>query len=343
MNQYNFYQKMLENAVAEGVAPSLVAAVGRGGQVLFEGAAGDANLDTRFDMASMTKILAPTMLALRALEEGMLTLWDSVARFFPDAPPDKANITIFQLMTHTAGFTPAFWLEDVCNGPEEAARCILRSPLEAYPPDGVARYSCMGYILLGKILETAYGAPLDALAQEHVFAPLGMRDTSYCPQGENIAPTETNAATGQAWQGVVHDENARFLRGVSGNAGVFSNIRDCERFAAMLAAWGGGYLCEATLRRAIYNYTPGQEVHRGLGFHLGGTPLSFMGDLFPANSFGHTGFTGTSLVVDPHTGLYTVILSNRVYPTRANEKIFRFRRLFHNKVYATETRNKKDT
>lgn len=333
---FSFLQPLLASAVSDGAFPAAVAAVGMGSGAPVLAAAGAADLDTRFDMASMSKILSPTMLALRALEEGMLTLADPLSRFF-DAPQDKAGITVLQLMTHTGGFEPAFWLFEETEDPDDAAGCILRHPLAA-APDGVPRYSCMGYILLGKILERVYAMPLDKLAGARVFAPLGMARTGYNPAGGNIAPTEVDPATGIAWQGVVHDENARFLRGVSANAGVFSDIRDCCRYAAMLATGGGGFLAPATLRRAITNHTPGQEAHRGLGFHLGGTPGSFMGDLFPAASFGHTGFTGTSLVIDPGSGLYVVLLTNRVHPERTNEQLFRFRRALHNRVYAAASR-----
>jgi len=331
---YSFLKDLLARGVAEGCFPSATAAIGVGNQTFFACAAGDADVYTRFDMASLTKILSPTMIALKALEEGALTLEDPLTAFF-ETPPDKAAITVEQLMTHTGGFTPAFWLFDETDDPAEAAACILRHPLEA-PPDGTPRYSCMGYILLGKILEVVYGQPLDQLAKSRVFEPLGMHCTGYKPTVGNIAPTEVNEQTGEALQGVVHDENARFLGGISGNAGVFSDIGDMALFASMLASGGGGYLSGATLSLAISNHTPGYSERRGLGFCLGG---HFMGGLFPHASFGHMGFTGTSLVVDPATGLFAVLLTNRVHPTRRNERIFRFRQEFHNEIFTTCTQN----
>ncbi len=333
MNTVNFLVSLLESGVADGAFPSAVAVVGARNQVLGMAAAGDADLDTRYDMASMSKILGPTMVALRALEDGEITLDDTVGRFF-DAPADKAHITIRHLMTHTGGFTPFFWLFEETDDPNDAAGCILRHPLEAMP-DGTPRYSCMGYILLGKILEKRLGAPLDVLAQERVFKPLGMVSTCYNPIGDNIAPTEVDPVSGIAWRGTVHDENARFLRGISANAGVFSDIHDTARYAAMLATGGGNYLSPATMKRAITNYTPGHDTHRGLGFHLAGLPGSFFGDFMPDASFGHTGFTGTSLVVDPTTGFYAALLTNRVHPSRDNDKHLRFRRRFHNMMYTT--------
>ncbi|MBQ7825857.1 MAG: beta-lactamase family protein, partial [Clostridia bacterium] len=298
------------------------------------------NAETRFDMASLSKIIGPTMLVLRAIEDGDLTLYDRLDRFFPDCPEDKKNITIRHLMTHTAGFAPVFWLSEVAKSPEDALRAILERPLDT-PVGAEVHYSCMGYITLGKLLERLYGQPLDVLARERVFEPLGMHNTCYCPSGDNIAATEVDKETGVAWQGIVHDENARFLRGVSANAGVFSDIDDMIAFAGMLACGGGGYLSPATLEAATRCHAETADVRRGLGFHLAGTPENYMGDLFPPCSFGHTGFTGTSLAVDPTTGFFVVLLSNRVHPTRENLRLMRFRRAMHNALYAEHARNGK--
>lgn len=333
---FDFVGPMLSEGVVSGVFPSAVAAVGCGDLVYKVSTAGTADVDTRFDMASLTKLLSTTMLALLALEEGRLTLTDTLSMYF-DTPEDKAELTLYQLLTHTAGLEPFFDLPSLLKDPMDIPAFLMRAPLVA-PPDGMVRYSCMGFILLGKILENVYGKPLDVLAKERVFIPLSMANTGYLPMGGNIAPTEIDEGTGIAWCGTVHDENARFLGGVSGNAGVFSDIRDMCRFAAMLARRGDGFLAPATLALATRNMTKGEAQHRGLGFHLGGTRGSFFGDLFPDDSFGHTGFTGTSLVVDPHSGLYVVLLSNRVHPTRENNRHIRFRRVLHNRVFAAYSR-----
>ncbi|GHU72357.1 serine hydrolase [Clostridia bacterium] len=333
LDAFAFIQELLKQGVTDGVFPSATAAVGYRDERPMLFAAGDCDVATRFDMASVTKTIAPTPLTLRAIEDGELTLYDTVSRFFPTAPPDKADITILQLLTHTGKFTPHFFIEHDVDDPGECVASILRSTLLDIP-DGTPAYSCIGFILLGKILEHVYGAPLDTLANERVFKPLDLTNTSYNPTGTNIAPTEVDQATGLAWQGIVHDENARFLRGISANAGIFSDIADTAKFCAMLACGGRGFISQPMLTKAIRNYTPGHDVHRGLGFHLAGPPLNFMGDLFPAESFGHTGFTGTCFAVDPSTGFYAALLSNRVHPTRDNEKMPRFRRVFHNRVYA---------
>lgn len=330
-----FLEESLEAGLREGAFPSACAAIGQGQTVLAKACVGSAPLPgdgpadehTLYDMASMSKILGPTMLALLALEKGELRLDTRVSEFF-DAPEDKREITLYQLMTHTAGFEPSFRLDFLLADPSKAAACILAHPLKNRPGEK-PEYSCMGYILLGKLLEAKYGRPLNELARERVFEPLGMTRTGYCPREGVCAATETDPATGRPIIGVVHDENARFLRGVSGNAGVFMPLEDGIRFARMLAAMGGGFLREETMRRAIRNETPGMDAHRGLGFQIAGTPDCFFGPDMPPESFGHTGFTGTSMAVEPKSGFWVVLLTNRVCPTRQNLKLMPLRRALH--------------
>ncbi len=340
MDLQTLLDRQLLSGLESGCFPGAVAACGCKKEVFAVSAVGRLSLsgeaatrETRYDMASLTKVLAPTMIAFQGIQEGVLTLYDTLESWFEDVPEEKKPITVFQLMTHTAGFTPSFRLDRTVERPEDALKAILDSQLISRPGER-PNYSCMGYITLGKLLEKAYGRKLNVLAQEKVFKPLGMEHTGYLPQGANIAATEVDPETGIAWQGVVHDENARFLGGVSANAGVFSCIGDMITFAQMLSCGGQGYLAPALLRKATRNYTPGFDEHRGLGFHLAGTEFNFMGDLFPECSFGHTGFTGTSLAIDPTTGFYVILLSNRVHPTRESFKLFRFRRALHNALYA---------
>ena len=165
-----------------------------------------------------------------------------------------------------------------------------------------------------------------------------IQNSSYLPAGGNIASTEMQD-DGFCLTGVVHDENARFLGGVSGNAGVFSTMDDLALFVQMLAAEGelpdgSRYLCPATVRLSMQNRTPGMAQGRGLGFALPWYENGYTGDLFPKETIGHTGFTGTSFSYDPTTGLYLIFLTNRVCPSREGTAIFRVRRLLHNAVYA---------
>lgn len=339
-DRFAFVHELVRRAVESGDYPATAYAVGCRGQVLVRGGCGDARPATLFDMASLSKILSATMIALRMIEKGMICLSDPVGRFFA-APPDKTDITIQQLMTHTSGIAAHFYLADWTDDPDKAADVILAQPLAACPGDETI-YSCMGYILLGKILEQVGGQPLDVLALEWVFRPLGMLRTTYRPEGD-IAPTEWDKTANRLICGTVHDENARFLKGISANAGVFSDLDDMIRFAVMLTcggrqADGAAFLSSAMFRLATANLTSGKTENRGLGLKLAGGEGAFMGDLFPAGSIGHTGFTGTSLAVDPTSGLYVVLLTNRVNPTRDNLAIIRFRKIFHNAIYASFSR-----
>ena len=184
------------------------------------------------------------------------------------------------------------------------------------------------------MLEKRFGKSLKELSWARVFAPLGMLETGYCPApGAQFAATEVDAETGKPWIGVVHDENARFLGGISGNAGVFMPLCDGIRFASMLSRMGEGFLRRETMERAIRNYTPGQDVHRGLGFQIAGSPDCFFSASVPDACFGHTGFTGTSLLVEPQSGFWVLLLTNRVYPTRNSQALFPFRRGLHAEAY----------
>lgn len=325
-------KELVRQGLEQGAYPAAVLAIGMGEETLEMAAFGDCRVETLFDMASVSKVVSTTMIALKFWEEGQLSLEDRVGDFFSEAPEDKKDITIFQLMTHTGGISPFFFLSKYAFAPEQAVEAILNFPLVGKPGEE-PRYSCMGYILLGKILEQVGGAPLDKLAKRLVFEPLGMTHTTYHPTGD-IAPTE-RCSDGTLLQGIVHDENARFLKGISGNAGVFSDIGDMAKFAKMLSGNGklpgqASYLSEETLTMARKNYTPQGPEFRGLGFHLAGSPNNFLGDRMSRQTFGHTGFTGTSFAVDPETGLWLVLLTNRVCPTRENLQLIPLRRQIHN-------------
>jgi len=342
MEAFEQVHHLIRQGLEQGAYPCAAVAVGIGEHVYLKQTYGSCNEYTLFDMASVTKILSPTMIAFRFLEDGLLRLYDTVEYFFPDAPTDKKDITVLQLMTHTSGIPDHFYLSNLTADPADAVKVILNSPLEQ-APGGDPIYTCMGYILLGKILEQIGGAPLDVLARKYVFDPLGMGHTTYHPSGD-IAPTELNPKTGKPFQGVVHDENSRFLSGISANAGVFSDLNDMIRFTQMLSLGGKlpgevPYLAPATLKAALVNRTPNSKGEfRGLGFNLAHSPRNFLGDLMGPNTYGHTGFTGTSIAVDPDTGLWVVLLTNRVCPTRENTNLIRLRSLVHNAAAAEASR-----
>ncbi|MBP3541608.1 MAG: beta-lactamase family protein [Clostridia bacterium] len=345
MPDFSHADRVIRQGLEQEAFTAACLLVGRGDRVLYRRAygrlsieenAGLCNEQTRFDVASITKPLVVGMLSLRAMESGKLCLWDKLGTFI-DAPADKQDITIAQILTHTAGFPNGFHLWKMARDPEESTEMLLSAPL-SYQPGTRVQYCCAGYILLGQLLECLYGQPLNELALQEVFWPLKMKNTSYLPSGGNIAATEMTD-DGICLTGIVHDENARFLGGVSGNAGVFSTMDDLALLMQMLAAEGAlpdgsRYLCPATVRLSMENRTPGMAQGRGLGFYLPRFDNGYTGDLFPKETIGHTGFTGTSFTLDPTTGLYVVLLTNRICPSRDSLAIYRIRRLLHNAVYA---------
>jgi CubicO group peptidase (beta-lactamase class C family) len=208
---------------------------------------------------------------------------------------------------------------------------ICESELE-YKPGTRVIYSDFSYIILACILEKIGNERLDKLSRKYVFEPLGMDHTCFNPKGENIAATEFDPVTSKPLIGVVHDENARFLDGISGHAGLFSNIEDVSKLANMLINRGKRFMSSPTFEAMIRNYTKGLDENRGIGWCIKGNELSSGGDIISPNAFGHTGFTGTSLWIDIENNIYAALLTNRVHPTRENMNIIRFRRLFHNMV-----------
>ncbi len=355
MNYANFWnntRRLIEEGIEKRYYPSAVCAIGDKNGLLHKEAFGysrwfkdespcfDATpekipndaipceVNHLFDMASCSKVISTTMLALKAVENGEITLRDSIWRFIPDAPEDKKDIEIIDIMTHRGGFAPWFDISKVGFAPEDAAKAILSVPLE-YETGKEVRYSCMGYILLGKILEMVYGAALDVAAEEHVFSKIGMKNTMYNPKKKGykgyIVPTEYNSSLKKYKEGLVHDENSCFLNGISGNAGVFSTADDVAKLCMSLG--NHEFLTERTLEKACINYTadiPGDD--RGLGFVVKGNRLSSSGDLFSQGSIGHTGFTGTFFFIDKETSFYFVLLTNRVHFTRENNFLLRHRR-----------------
>lgn len=332
--------RMLQQGVEQDIFPCVAYAIGNQTQVMEKGVIGYRSLyptkqaiqeDTLFDMASLSKVISTTMLALKAIEQGKLCLDDKLSYFFENTY-DKQDITIKKLLTHTSGISSHIPLWTMKIKPEEAVDTILKTDF-AYKTESETVYSCMGFILLGRILETVYGDTLDNLAKKYVFEPLEMETACYNPKSDNIASTEYVKELNAYANGVVHDENARFLGGVAGNAGVFCSLNDMIKFSTMLSRRGKDFLSERVFEKAIQNYTNGMSEDRGLGFLLSGDRASFAGDLFSNGSYGHTGFTGTSIMVDNNTGLYAILLTNRVHFGRENDKIIRFRRQFHNSIW----------
>lgn len=286
------------------------------------------NEQTLFDMASVSKVFSVTMIALSLIEEGLLSPTDSLGLFWEGLPESSARMTVHQLLTHTSGLPGG---KSIVGFPrDDLARAILSLP-PAYPAGTRVQYACLGFLVLGELLERLTGKRLDALARERVFTPLGMERTGYAPEGENIAATSLTPPE----RGVVNDYNARYLGRPVGNAGVFSDLKDCGTFCRMLLNGGAPLLSSATLQAANQDYTPFCGEARGWGFYRFRRRENPVCEVCSPLAFGHSGWTGTSIMADPELGLYLVMLTNRTCTTRQDgAAIWRARRLIHNAAVA---------
>jgi len=331
--------EVVVEAIAEKKLPGAVVLVGRGDEVVFRKAYGNRalapsvepmTLDTIFDMASLTKVVATTSAVMMLVEDGKIRLTDPVAQYIPDfARYGKDRVTVRHLLTHMSGLRPDVDLADPWVGYEAAITLANEEVLSAAPGRQFV-YSDIGFFLLAEIVAKVSGQPFDQFVATRLFRPLGMKDTAFTPDASlraRIAPTEVCTPFGwpcagpgaEMLRGVVHDPTARRMGGVAGHAGLFSTAEDISRFARMLLRGGeldgARALSPLTVARMTSPSTPGDQVNvRGLGWDMDSSFSSNRGELLPIGSFGHTGFTGTSLWVDPATQLFVVFLSNRVHP-----------------------------
>ncbi|HTY57946.1 MAG TPA: glycoside hydrolase family 3 N-terminal domain-containing protein [Bacteroidota bacterium] len=333
-------ETIVNAAIADSAFPGAQVAVIKDGLLVYDRSFGHLRYDpsspavdegTMYDLASVTKVIATTSAVMKLVDTGKIGLDDPVARYIPAfGAGEKAAITIRHLLLHRGGFPPfrRLWLE--CRDSSSVIDTIAATPLVAEPGDSTV-YSDLGFITLGKIVEKVSGMPLDAFVKKEFFAPLHMKNTTYLPAESlraRCAPTELDTAWRKTVvQGTVHDENAAFLGGVSGNAGLFSTATDLAVYMQMLfnngLYAGRRYIGEKTVAEFIGKRAPGQE--RWLGWDMRSAHGSSAGAYFSPSSFGHTGFTGTCIWADPSRNLAVIFLTNRVYPTRANLKIARVR------------------
>ncbi|MBO4733524.1 MAG: beta-lactamase family protein [Clostridia bacterium] len=305
-------QKCLSQYIANDILENISIRVGIKGDVLYEkywSKDTNINQNTLFDMASVTKIIATTTLALIALDRGMISLEDKVNKYMV-GPADKDAMTIKHLLTHTMGIGYKLLTEDGVNY-DNVASYILNIPSDI-PIGQDVRYSCPGFILLGKLLEQVYGERLDVVFEEEVSKPLGMASTMFLPDKNHDF---VNSNVEEEEKGLVNDYNCRHLGGVAGNAGVFSNITDMTIFAKFLLSYGQPLISEQMFKQAIRNYTPKMNESRGLGYLYVDEGYSQTGELFPKGSIGHCGHTGQSVFVDFESGLYVIILSDATIAT----------------------------
>lgn len=331
---------ILVAAIRDSAFPAAQALVAKDGVIVYDKAFGAMTYDmksreinerTMFDLASLTKVIATTSAVMKLYDGKMITLDDKVSRFFPPfSEGNKSDITIRHLLTHTSGLPPYRQLWKFVPDASNAIDSVFATALVANPGDTMM-YSDLGFITLGRIVEKVSGMPLDQFVKREFFGPLGMARTMFTPSSEFrnlIAPTEYDSLWRKSLvQGTVHDENAEFLGGVSGHAGLFSTADDLAKLMQMLVNYGayGGkrYLDSSTV--ALFTRKQSEKSSRALGWDTKSPTGSSAGNLFSANSFGHTGFTGTSIWADPERKLFLILLTNRVHPTRATSKIFRVR------------------
>ncbi len=326
-------------AIAEKQLPGAVVLVGRGGEIAYREAIGNRTLqpkvepmtlDTIFDLASLTKVVATTTSLMILVEEGKIRLTDRVSTFIPGFERyGKQQITVRHLLTHVSGLRPDVDLADDWVGYDKAIELGVEEVPGTAPNERFV-YSDINFFLLGDIVRRVSGKPLDQFARERIFEPLGMKDTMFNPPESlrgRIAPTERCTRYGwpcegldmQMLRGVVHDPTARRMAGVAGHAGLFSTAEDLSIFCRMLLA-GGSWkgtriLSPLTVAKMTSPATPpGERNVRGFGWDMDSSFSANRGELLPLGSFGHTGFTGTSLWMDPTTGLFVVFLSNRLHP-----------------------------
>ena len=345
---------VMAGAVAAGAIPGGVLAIGTHNQLIvrpFGKLTRDAKstavtADTLYDMASLTKVIVTTTSVMILLQQKRLDLDTPVARYLPEwsaaakSDPDptwRARVTIRNLLLHDSGLPAHRDFFKQAMGYHAVLRSVLAEPL-VHQPGTQVEYSDLGFILLGEIVQRLTGVTLDEYAKQHIFAPLGMNASQFKPPRKAwaaIAPTENDLDfRKRLMQGEVHDENAWAMGGVSGHAGLFSTAGDTAIFAQMTLN-GGIYAHHRVLTRAtIQEFTARQVIGdsaRKLGWDAVTQPSS-SGHYFSPNSFGHTGFTGTSLWISPDRDLFVILLTNRVNPTRANEQIRQLRPAVHDAV-----------
>jgi uncharacterized protein YbbC (DUF1343 family)/CubicO group peptidase (beta-lactamase class C family) len=316
---------IMQQAIASGNIPGGVVLVGHDGKVVYRKAFGSRSLvperdamtvDTIFDLASLTKCIATTTAMMQLIEEGKVRLNDPVAAYLPEfAQNGKGQITVRELMTHFSGLSPDLDLKQPWEGRATAFNMVMQVK-PAQPAGARFVYSDINFETLGFLVEKISGMPLNQYATKKIFTPLGMRDTTFLPPASwtpRIAPTQYDEQ-GKMLRGVVHDPTARRMGGVAGHAGLFSTADDLAIFAQQMLN-GDGVLSRLSVEKMSTPQQPATSTSlRGLGWDIDSPFSSNRGELLPVGSFGHTGFTGTSIWIDPVTNTYIIILTNHVHP-----------------------------
>ncbi len=352
-----YADEAIQKAIDNKEIPGAVLAVVRNGKMAYLKAYGNKqiyptieamNINTVFDMASVSKSMSTAICAMILIERGQLRLLDKVNQYIPEfkgwteTDGKKTDIRIVDIMTHTSGLPPYAPVDSLkkkygAPNPNGLIEYISNCKRD-FAPKSQFQYSCLNYITLQRIIETISGQTLRNFAKANIFDVLGMKHTDYCPTGETLAlcaPTEKQA-DGSVLKGIVHDPLARIMNGgVSGNAGVFSSADDIAILAATLLNEGEydgkrilSPMAVKTMRTVPHAVA---ELGRTPGWDVSSPYASNNGDLFGPNTFGHTGYTGTSLIMDPDSNTAVILLTNRVHPDDKGE-VVRLRSLVANAV-----------
>ncbi|MGB9408139.1 MAG: exo-beta-N-acetylmuramidase NamZ domain-containing protein, partial [Terracidiphilus sp.] len=317
--------EIMNAAIAQGTIPGGVVLIGHNGKVVYRKAFGSRSLepgrevmtvDTIFDLASLTKCIATATSVMELVQEGKVRLNDPVEAYLPEfAKNGKRDITVRELLTHFSGLAPDLDLKMAWKGRDVAYQMVMDAK-PVVPPGSSFLYSDINFETLGFLVEKVSGMSLDEYAAKNVFEPLGMKDTRYLPPAEwlpRIAPTEYDESN-RMLRGTVHDPTARRMGGVAGHAGLFSTADDLSKYAQDMLS-GFHILSPLTVEKMSTPQQPPTAASlRGLGWDIDSPFSIFRGEFLPAGSFGHTGFTGTSLRIDPVTDSYVILLTNGVHP-----------------------------
>lgn len=326
---------VVEEAIRDGKTPGAVVLIGHQGKVVYRRAFGYRALapeklamtpETIFDAASLTKVVATTTAIMQLFERGNIRLEARVADYWPEFKAHgKESITVRELLTHYSGLRPDLVLKPAWSGYDTALKMIIAEK-PVVPPGTRFIYSDINFEVLGELIQRVSGQRLDAYCAAHIFKPLGMKDSGFRPSVARrrdryrIAPTQYRfGTTGKMLWGEVHDPTAYNMGGVAGHAGLFSTADDLALFGQMLLDGGrrGGVriLDPLTVEKMTTPQSPPRKMAlRGLGWDIDSPHSSTRGELFPVGSFGHTGFTGTSIWIDPFSKTYVIVLTNRVHP-----------------------------
>lgn len=346
--QFENVDKLMKGGVKDSIFPGGVLLIGKDGKIIYEKGFGhltynlssqEVNASTIYDLASLTKVIATTTAVMLCIDKGLFKLEDKVVDYLPKFGKNgKDKITIQNLLLHNSGFAAYKTFYKQYSSSEQVINAIFDEKLE-YPTGTKTVYSDFGFITLAKIIEKVTNKSFDEFCRDEIFLPLGMLNSKFNPPSSDykkIAPTELdNYWRNKLVHGTVHDENSALLNGVAGHAGLFSTAKDLSFLAQMLLQKGFYQGNQLIKKETVELFTKrySSQSSRALGWDTKSEDSpSSSGQYFSSNSYGHTGFTGTSIWIDPDKNLFVILLTNRVYPTRNNTKHIKFRPLLHDAI-----------